>query len=61
MGKGPGNGHYGICSGWYGYWFSTNYMIGFVGVDRDEWVLVVHVRCVHGCCMCVVHVIGVDR
>ena len=35
IGKGTGNGHYGICPGWYGYWFSTNYRIGSVGVDSD--------------------------
>ena len=33
--KGTGNGHHGVCSGWYGYWFSFNYMIGVVGVDSD--------------------------
>ena len=34
-GKGTGNGHHGVCSGWYGYCFNVNYMIGLVGVDSD--------------------------
>ena len=35
MEKGTENGRYGICSGWYGYCFSINYMIGLVGVNSD--------------------------
>ena len=34
-GKGTGNGHHYVCSGWYGYCFNVNYTIGLVGVDSD--------------------------
>ena len=58
-GKGTGNGHYGVCSGWYGELFSN--MIGLVGVESDAGGWVVCVGHVDGWCLCAADAIGVDR
>ena len=61
MGKGTGNVHYGVCSGWYGYWCSINGMIGLIGGNSDVCVWVVRGECVHGWCVRIVDEIGIDR
>ena len=35
MRNGTGIGHHGVYSGWYGDWFSINFMIGLVSVDSE--------------------------
>ena len=59
--NGSGNGHYGVCSGWYGYWFIVNYMIGLIRLDGSALVCVICVRCVHWLGVCFVCLMGVNR
>ena len=59
MREGTGNGHDGICSGWYSYWFSINDMIGF-GSKSDAGVWMVWLGYMHGWYVCIVDAIGVD-
>lgn len=46
-GKSKEDGHYGTCSGWYFYWFITDYMLASVGLDIDMRVWLVRVEGVH--------------
>ena len=61
MGKGTGNGHYGICSGWNNDWCSINDMIGMVGGYSYVEMRMVLSGSVYEWCVCIVDVIGIDR
>ena len=58
--EGTGIGHDVVYSGWYGDWFSINFMTGLVSVDSEAWVWVVRVERVDGWCVCIVDVTSVE-